>query len=121
MIAIGIPSVLCGQLEGDRGHLYGRVLAGIHPGGMPRAHLMQNCWMCRCGVVANAVEVIPLETRCADDIAPLIKKMAFLLGNGFVLSAETRTPYLHHADNNWMGLDLFGTLSKRTGRKASAI
>ena len=34
---------------------------------------------------------------------------------------EARTPYLHHADNNWMSLDLFGTHSKRTGRKASAI
>jgi hypothetical protein len=45
---------------------------------------------------------------------------AFALGNGLVFNATTRTPYLHHADNDWMSLDLFGTLSKRTGRKASA-
>jgi helicase associated protein len=44
--------------------------------------------------------------------------MAFALGNGLVFNATTRTPYLHHADNNWTSLDLFGTLSKRTGRKA---
>src|SRR5262249_1415487 len=49
------------------------------------------------------------------------KQMALVLGDGLETNAATRTPYLHHADNNWMSLDLFGTLSKRTGRKASAI
>src|SRR5262249_15228361 len=45
--------------------------------------------------------------------------MAFALGNGFKFNAATRTPYLHHANNNWTSLDLFGTHLKRTGQKAS--
>src|SRR5262245_53287688 len=47
--------------------------------------------------------------------------MGFDLGNGLVFNATTRTPYLHHAVSNSMSLDLFGTLWKRTGRKAYAI
>ena len=41
--------------------------------------------------------------------------MVFGLGNGLVFNAPTPTPYLHHADNNWTSLDLFGMSWMRLG------
>ena len=52
---------------------------------------------------------------------PLTKKMAFASGNGFVFNAATRTPYLHHADNNSTSLDLSGSPppTKRAPQRAN--
>src|SRR5262245_65461682 len=47
--------------------------------------------------------------------------MSFALGSGYTFTAARPSPYLHHADNNWTNLDLFGTHLKRTGGKASTI
>jgi len=56
----------------------------------------------------DASDALITNARCLTE-GITIRKMAFALGNGFKFNAATRTPYLHHADNNWMSLDLFGT------------
>src|SRR5262249_24878021 len=69
------------------------------------------------GRKASAILRFTRSVKVTVGFRYFIKRMAFLLVNGLVFNAATRTPYPRHADNNWMRLALFGTLLKQTGRK----